>query len=106
MKIIAIITLWLLVFFKRLAVVPKRVGDWLGDHFQWFRKLQGGTWYQWNGFWQKVELDGTIYFKRGISGFDPMIDGGLVWSYRQILRAGDSVISAVEDYTKKEVKSA
>lgn len=104
MKIFAIISLWVLVFFKRLALVLPRLRTWLGDHFQWFRKLSGGTWYNWNGFWQKIEVDGTIYFKRGLKGFDLSEGLEASWDFKQILNKGDSIIQAIEDYTKKEIK--
>jgi hypothetical protein len=104
-KIIGIIILRVLVFFKHLALVPQHIGSWLGDHFQWYRKWKGGTWLQWTGFWEKVQQDGSVYYKRGLQGFD-MAEGLVAsWDYHQILHLGDSVIQKVEDYTGKEKKA-
>lgn len=104
-KILGIILLSVLVFFKHLAVLPSRLGSWLGDNFQWYRKLKGGVWLKWNGFWEKTQADGTVYYKRALQGFDMSEGLEASWSYKQILNLGDSIVVAVEDYTNKEKKT-
>jgi hypothetical protein len=105
-KIFGIILLSVLVFFKHLALVPSRLTDWLGDHFQWYRKAKGGVWLKWNGFWGQVQIDGSVYYKRALQGFDMAEGLEAAWGFKLILRLGDSVIESVEDYVNKEKKAA
>lgn len=75
----------------------KRMSDWLKDHCRWYRRLLGGRWAQWNGFWEQ-ELGGALKFFRGFKGVD-LVEGAEVWEYRQWLEWGDEAISAREDCT-------
>jgi hypothetical protein len=100
-KLVARLVLFVINTFVQLVHVPAHFHNFLKDHAGVYRQLRGGVWLKWNGFWEKADAEGNAIFRRGYAGLD-LADGGIKWSYSQLMKLGDSVIAAVEDYTKKQ----
>lgn len=82
------------------------IKSWLGDHFRWYRKLKGGRWGKWNGFWEREELVPNskicwLRFKRGYRGIN-VVECTEVWDYDQVLDYNDEIIEDREDYTHRD----
>jgi hypothetical protein len=74
---------------------------WLQDNFKWYRRLRGGRWAQWNGFWEREQLlpglsTPVLYYMRDLVAMG--IEGENVWGYKQMLHWDDVNISAREEY--------
>ena len=84
--------------------------NWLKDHCRWYRRLLGGRWAQWNGFWEQelthsAGIPPYLYYRRGYRGRD-LMEGIEVWDCKQTLNWDDKYISAREDYTKSLAQEA
>ncbi len=97
---LAFVATFLIALVIKVVHIPTHIGNFLKDHCQWVRRLIGGTWLQWNGFWEKANAQGSVIYRRGRVGIN-LMEGQVVWDFNQLLTIGDSVISQVEDYTKK-----
>ena len=79
----------------------------LQDHCQWYRRMKGGRWARWNGFWEQEQKLASLekpvlYYKRRFRGID-LAEGLGVWDYKQILDWDCTYISAREDYRRNRI---